>query len=95
MRRREFITLLGGAAAAWPLGAGAQQADRIKRIAYCVLLPYAERDVDAKARLAAFRNRLQELGWLDGSQREDRFALGRGRCRTPARPGSGIGGDHT
>jgi len=63
MKRREFITLLGGAAG-WPLGAGAQQADRVKRIS--VLLPYAERDVEAQARLAAFRNRLQELGWLDG-----------------------------
>jgi putative ABC transport system substrate-binding protein len=62
--RRELLAALGGAAAAWPLGAGAQQADRIKRIG--VLLPYAERDVDAQARLAAFRNRLQELGWLDG-----------------------------
>jgi putative tryptophan/tyrosine transport system substrate-binding protein len=64
MRRREFITLLGGAAAAWPLAARAQQTERVRRIG--VLMSVAEDDPEAQARLAAFRNSLQELGWADG-----------------------------
>jgi putative tryptophan/tyrosine transport system substrate-binding protein len=64
MRRREFITLLGGAAAAWPLAARAQQADHVRRIG--VLMAYAEDNPDGKPRLAAFAQRLQELGWTDG-----------------------------
>jgi putative ABC transport system substrate-binding protein len=64
MRRREFITLLGGAAAAWPLAARAEQPERMRRIG--VLMPFAENDPEAKASTAAFRKRLQELGWTDG-----------------------------
>ena len=64
MRRREFITLLGGAAAAWPLATRAQQPERIRRIG--VLVPYAENDPEAKARFAAFLQGLQQLGWTDG-----------------------------
>jgi putative tryptophan/tyrosine transport system substrate-binding protein len=64
MRRREFITLLGGAAAAWALAAPAQQPDRIRRIG--VLMPFAVDDPEAKARLAAFLDGLQRLGWTDG-----------------------------
>ena len=63
MRRREFITLLGGATA-WPLAAHAQQADRIRRIA--VLMAYAESDSEARAWVAAFRERLQTFGWTEG-----------------------------
>src|SRR5579871_3924067 len=63
MRRREFITLLGGAAA-WPLSARAQQADRIRRVG--VLIGLAEDDPDAKPRLAAFRQGLEKLGWSEG-----------------------------
>src|ERR1700730_13426657 len=63
MRRREFITLLGGEAAAWPLAARAQQADRIPRIG--VLIGLLESDSEGQARLEAFRNGLQELGWLE------------------------------
>jgi putative ABC transport system substrate-binding protein len=63
MRRREFITLLGGAAA-WPLGARAQQGERIRRIG--VLLNAAADDPDYQAWVGAFRQALQELGWIDG-----------------------------
>ena len=63
MRRREFITLLGGAAA-WPLAVRAQQAERMRRIG--VLTPFAAEDPEAQARVAAFVNGLQQLGWTDG-----------------------------
>src|SRR6516162_5034813 len=61
--RREFITLLGGAAA-WPLAARAQQPERMRRIG--VFMPLAADDKQAQARLAAFLQGLQELGWTDG-----------------------------
>jgi len=63
MKRREFIALLGGAAA-WPLAARAQQAGSTRRIA--VLMSFAESDPEAQARVGAFRNGLQELGWAEG-----------------------------
>ena len=63
MRRREFITFIGGAVA-WPLAARAQQGDRMRRIG--VLLNLAADDADSPARVAAFAQRLQELGWIDG-----------------------------
>ena len=63
--RREFITLLGGAAASWPLAAGAQQTDdRKRRIG--VLLPASENDPEFHARMTAFQQALQELGWTFG-----------------------------
>jgi ABC-type uncharacterized transport system substrate-binding protein len=61
IRRREFITLLGGAAGAWPLAARAQQPDRVRRIG--VLLRVDEDDPDAQRDLQAFRKGLQALGW--------------------------------
>jgi putative ABC transport system substrate-binding protein len=64
MRRREFISLLGGAVIAWPLAARAQQPERMRRIG--VLSALAEDDQDNNARLEAFRQRLQQLGWTDG-----------------------------
>src|SRR6266436_9438462 len=63
MRRREFITLLGGAAA-WPLAARAQQAERVRRIG--VLMYLAADDAQGQARLAAFTQALKQLGWSDG-----------------------------
>ena len=64
MRRREVVTLLGGAAVAWPLAVHAQQPDRMKRMG--VLMGYAERDEEGQAFVAAFRKELQTLGWAEG-----------------------------
>ena len=64
MKRRDFITLLGGAAAAWPLAARAQQPDGMRRIG--VLVGGAGRDPVEQARPAAFLDGLQQLGWTDG-----------------------------
>src|ERR1700751_5992090 len=63
MRRRQFITLLGGAAA-WPLAARAQQTDRIRRIG--VFMNLAADDPEGQARNTAFVQALQQLGWTDG-----------------------------
>jgi putative ABC transport system substrate-binding protein len=64
MRRRDFITLFGGAAAASPLAARAQQADRARRVG--VLMGYAEADPGAKGLLAEFTQALSEFGWIEG-----------------------------
>ena len=64
MRRREFITLIGGAAIGWPLAAHAQQPDRMRRIG--VLMGFPESDLQAQSFIAAFRDGLQKLGWTDG-----------------------------
>jgi putative tryptophan/tyrosine transport system substrate-binding protein len=63
VKRRTFITLLGGAAA-WPLAARAQQAERMGLIG--VLMAYAESDPEGQAWVAAFREALQKLGWAEG-----------------------------
>jgi len=64
MRRREFITMLGGVAAAWPLAARAQQRERMRRVG--VLMPGAADDPEFQARMTAFLQGLAQLGWLDG-----------------------------
>ena len=64
MQRRNFIRLLGGAAVAWPLAARAQQSDRVRRIG--VLVAATADDGDYQARIAAFQQGLQQLGWSDG-----------------------------
>ena len=65
MKRREFITLLGGAAAAWPLAARGQQGERVRRIGVLTGSGSPD-DPDVKERYAAFVQRLQQLGWSDG-----------------------------
>jgi putative ABC transport system substrate-binding protein len=62
MRRREFITLLGGAAAAWPFDAGAQQAGRVYRIGILATMPLAS----AADVVESFRNSLRERGYVEG-----------------------------
>jgi putative ABC transport system substrate-binding protein len=64
MRRRQFITLLGGAVGAWPFAARAQQPERMRRIG--VLSGIAADDPESQARIAAFVEALQHLGWTDG-----------------------------
>src|ERR1700730_18109728 len=65
MERREFIGLFGGAAVAWPLVVRAQQRERVRRIG--VVMGYAESDPNAQAQVTAFRQQLQKLGWIEGS----------------------------
>jgi putative ABC transport system substrate-binding protein len=75
MRRRDFITLLGGAAAAWPVTAGAQQSDRVRHIVFLHALP--ENDPEAQARTEVFREALAQLGWTGRNvQIEQRFSSG-------------------
>src|SRR5262249_28135809 len=64
LKRRDFITLLGGAALAWPLAARAQQSSRMRRVG--VLMGLTESDPEAQSRIAAFRKTLQGLGWTEG-----------------------------
>ena len=64
MKRREFITLLGSAAATWPLAARAQQGDRMRRLA--ALLQLTEDNVEAQRWVAALRDGLQKLAWVEG-----------------------------
>src|SRR4051812_29252244 len=64
LKRREFITVFGGAAATWPLTARAQQPERIRRIG--ALSPPPADDPEANARMAAFLQELAQFGWVDG-----------------------------
>ena len=85
MRRRDFITLLGGAAAAWPVAAHAQQRDRMRRIG--VFMPGVADDPEYQARNAAFLQRLGELGWIVGRNVRIEYRWGAGdveRYRTIA-----------
>jgi putative ABC transport system substrate-binding protein len=63
LKRREFITLVGGAAATWPFATRAQQTGRVHRIGE---LAFAEGNQEGQARAAAFRNALEQLGWIEG-----------------------------
>src|SRR5215470_11159063 len=83
MKRRSFTTLLGGAAA-WPLAARAQQSERVRRIG---LLMASADDWEGQARVAAFKQGLQDLGWTEGRniQIESRFGgADAGRIRAQA-----------
>jgi putative ABC transport system substrate-binding protein len=74
VKRRSFITLLGGAAVIWPLAARAQHSERVRRIG--VLMAYPESDPEGHALVAAFRQGLRKLGWTEGHsiQIETRWA---------------------
>ena len=74
MQRREFITLVGGPAATWPLAARAQHTDRMQTVS--MLLGLAEKDPEAINRLKAFRLGMRDFGWIEGRnvQIEYRFA---------------------
>src|SRR5215475_299346 len=75
IRRREFITLLGGAAS-WPLAARAQQRERLRRIG--VLMSFGENDPTEKAFVSAFTQALGGLGWTDGRNVRMDFRWGGG-----------------
>jgi putative ABC transport system substrate-binding protein len=77
MQRREFITLLGGAAAVWPLSARGQQPERMRRIS---VFTGAADNTNAQARLAEFLQRLQELGWVDGRNMRIDYRWGAGNA---------------
>jgi putative ABC transport system substrate-binding protein len=76
MRRRDFITLVGGSAVVWPLAARAQQSGQMRRIG--VLMPFARDDPEGQARVTAFLQGLQKLGWTEGRnlQIEYRWSTG-------------------
>jgi putative ABC transport system substrate-binding protein len=76
VRRREFITLLGGAGIAWPLAARAQQSERMRRVG--VLMAYAESDPEAQVRVVAFRQGLRELAWTEGRNVQMDYRYGTG-----------------
>ena len=84
MRRREFITFIGGAAASWPLAARGQQGERMRRIGV-LIAGLTENDSEGKLRMAAFREGLQNLGWIEGRNVQHRGALARRECRAPAK----------
>jgi ABC-type uncharacterized transport system substrate-binding protein len=80
MKRREFITLVGGAAATWPLAARAQPGERVRRIG--VLTPWPANDAEARERIAAFAQALQLLGWIDGQNVRIDYRLADGKADT-------------
>src|SRR5262249_35101793 len=77
VKRREFITLLGGAATAWPLAVRAQQSERMRRIGILTSGATAD-DPDGRVRTTAFVQGLQQLGWIDGRNIEIDYRWGAG-----------------
>jgi putative ABC transport system substrate-binding protein len=74
MRRRDFITLIGGGVAAWPLAARAQQSERIRRIG--VLMSFAETDVSGQRSVATFLEALEQIGWMHGRNLQIEYRWG-------------------
>ena len=94
MRRRDFINFLSVTALAWPISARAQQLERPHKIG--MLIPFNDNEPEVKARLSAFRQRLQELGWIESrSIRFDYRFTGQdvGRIRTGAEELIALGPD--
>jgi putative ABC transport system substrate-binding protein len=79
MRRRDFVTILVGAAT-WPLAARAQQPERVRRIG--VPLPGVAADLENQNRIAAFQRGLQDLGWTDGLNLRIDYRWGGGNFET-------------
>src|SRR5258708_19082589 len=88
MKRREFISLLGGAAAAWPLAARAQQPERMRRIG--VLMNTSSDDPEGQARIAAFHQGLQEWGWTLGRNARIDVLWGAGDADNSCRYAAGL-----
>src|SRR5262245_27367950 len=80
MRRRDFIKVIAGSIAAWPLAARAQQPERMRRIG--VLSPYPANDTEGHARLTAFAQALQQLGWTVGQNVRIDYRWGPGNAET-------------
>jgi ABC-type uncharacterized transport system substrate-binding protein len=80
MRRRAFIKLFCGSAAAWPLAARAQQSERLRRIG--VLMPWPANDAEGQSRLTAFTKALPQLGWIDGQNIRIDYRFGDGKAET-------------
>src|SRR5262245_23979427 len=89
LRRRQFITLLGAAGAAWPLAARAQQSDRPRHIG--VLIQVTEGDPEARIEVAAFVRKLQELGWNEGRNLQIDIRWGGGDADRIAPGGTVVG----
>src|SRR3974390_421820 len=82
MRRRDFITLVGGSAVAWPLALRAQQSGQMRRIG--VLVPFAKDNPDGQARITAFLQGLQTLGWTEGRNLQIEYRWGSGDLQKAA-----------
>jgi putative tryptophan/tyrosine transport system substrate-binding protein len=82
MRRRDFIKVIAGSAAAWPLAARAQQAERMRRVG--VLMPFAKDSPEAQARIAAFLQELQKLGWTESRNLQIEYRWDTGDLRKDA-----------
>src|SRR5262245_50624892 len=80
MRRRDFVRVIGGTAAAWPFWARAQQRERVRRVG--VLTPFAADDAEGQARLTAFAQGLQQLGWSVGLNLRIDYRWGDGKVET-------------
>jgi putative tryptophan/tyrosine transport system substrate-binding protein len=80
VKRRDFITLLGGASAVWPLAARAQQRERMRRVG--ILTPFAADDAEGQARLTAFAQALQQAGWTLGQNLRLDYRWGDGKPDT-------------